>query len=68
MSSINEILLPVLHLRESKVAELLSEAKADELEGRKARKNPSVRLVHRLMQAIEAPVAPARLTVGAGRS
>jgi len=36
---------------------LLSEAKSDELEGRKARKNPTARLIHRIMEAIAAPPA-----------
>jgi hypothetical protein len=36
---------------------LLDEAKNDELEGRKARKNPTARLIHRIMEAVGAPVA-----------
>jgi hypothetical protein len=32
---------------------LLSEAKGDEIEGRKAGKNPTARLIHRIMEAIE---------------
>jgi hypothetical protein len=44
-------------LREARFDGLLAEAKADELEGRKARKNPTARLIHRIMEAVGAPVA-----------
>jgi hypothetical protein len=44
-------------LKDAKFNEILSDAKADELEGRKAHKNPTARLIHRLMEAIGAPVA-----------
>jgi hypothetical protein len=33
----------------------LAESKNDEKEGRKARKNPTARLIHRIMEAIETP-------------
>ena len=36
---------------------LLGEAKADELEGRHARKNPTARLIHWIMETIGTPVA-----------
>jgi len=36
---------------------LLAEAKGDEKEGRKARKNPTARLIHRIIEAVGAPVA-----------
>jgi hypothetical protein len=45
-------------LKDAKFDELLGEAKGDELEGRKATKNPTARLIHRIMEAIRAPVAP----------
>lgn len=41
-------------LREARFDELLSGAKADELEGRPARKNPTARLIHRIMEAVGA--------------
>jgi hypothetical protein len=44
-------------LPEAKFDGLLAEAKADELEGRKARKNPTARLIHWIMEAVGAPVA-----------
>ena len=47
-------------LGESRFDGLLAEAKADELEGRKARKNPTARLIHRIMEAVGAPVAVAK--------
>jgi hypothetical protein len=43
-------------LKEVRFDGLLSEAKADELEGRKAIKSPTHRLIHRIMEAIGAPV------------
>lgn len=43
-------------LRESRFHELISEAKGDELEGRKATKNQTARLIYRIMEAIEQPV------------
>jgi len=36
---------------------LLAEAKGDELEGRKARKNPTARLIWRIKSAISAPIS-----------
>jgi hypothetical protein len=44
-------------LKEVRFNGLLSEAKGDELEGRKARKNSTARLIHRIMEAVGAPVA-----------
>ena len=52
-------------LRESRFDELLAEAKGDELEGRKARKNPTARLIHRIMEAVGTPVATAKAAFGA---
>lgn len=43
-------------LREARFDGMLAEAKADELEGRKARKNPTARLIHRIMEAVGSPV------------
>ena len=43
-------------LKTPKFLEVLAEAKADELEGRKASKNPTARLIHRLMEAVGKPV------------
>jgi hypothetical protein len=43
-------------LKDAKFNEIVAGAKADELEGRKARKNPTARLIHRLMEAVGAPV------------
>jgi hypothetical protein len=43
-------------LPEARFQGLLAEAKGDELEGRKASKNPTARLIHRIMEAIGAPV------------
>lgn len=43
-------------LREPKFDGLLAEAKGDEKEGRKARKNPTARIIHRIMEAVGAPV------------
>jgi hypothetical protein len=48
-------------LRQSRFVGLLSEAKGDELEGRTATKSPTARLIHRIMQAIAAPVKPGPL-------
>jgi hypothetical protein len=47
-------------LGEPRLDGLLAEAKADELEGRKARKNPTARLIHRIMEAVGAPVTQAK--------
>ena len=44
-------------LREARFDGLLAEAKGDEKEGRKARKNPTARLIHRIMEAVGAPMA-----------
>ena len=43
-------------LGEARFDGLLAEAKADELEGRKARKNPTARLIHRIKEAVGAPI------------
>ena len=43
-------------LREARFDGLLAEAKDDEIEGRKARTNPTARLIHRIMEAISAPI------------
>lgn len=42
-------------LRETRFVTLLAEAKGDELEGRPASKNPTARIIHRLMEAIATP-------------
>jgi hypothetical protein len=42
-------------LREARFDGLLAEAKGDALEGRKATKNPTARLIHRIMEAISVP-------------
>lgn len=42
-------------LREARFDGLLAEAKGDMLEGRKATKNPTARLIHRIMEAISTP-------------
>lgn len=47
-------------LKDAKFNEILAGAKADELEGRKARKNPTARLIHRLMEAVGDPVGEAK--------
>jgi hypothetical protein len=39
-------------LREGKFDGLLADGKADKLEGRKARTNPTARLIHRIMNAV----------------
>ena len=44
-------------LKPLRFAEILAEAKGDEIEGRKARKSQTARLIHRIMQAIETPAA-----------
>lgn len=43
-------------LREARFQELLAEAKGDELEGRKATRNQTARLIHRIMETVGAPV------------
>jgi hypothetical protein len=43
-------------LRDARFTTLLGEAKGDALEGRAATKNPTARLIHRIMQAISTPV------------
>lgn len=45
-------------LDEARFDGLLGEAKADELEWRKARKNPTAKLIHRIMEAVGTPVIP----------
>ena len=50
-------------LKDAKFNEVLARAKADEREGRKARKHPTARLIHRLMEAISTPVARAKVLV-----
>ena len=52
-------------LKESRFDGLLAEAKADELEGRKAIKSSTHRLIHRIMHAISAPPSPPVLTASA---
>jgi len=47
-------------LKEVRFITLLAEAKGDEQEGRKARKNPTARLIYRIMQAISTPPHPLR--------
>jgi hypothetical protein len=42
-------------LKETRFVSLLAEAKGDELEGKKAIKNPTARLIHRIMTTIAAP-------------
>jgi len=42
-------------LKEARFVTLLAEAKGDELEGRKARKTPTARLIYRMMEAIAVP-------------
>jgi hypothetical protein len=44
-------------LKEARFNGLLGEAKGDALEGRKAQTNPTARLIHRIMEAVGAPVA-----------
>lgn len=44
-------------LKQPRFDGLLAEAKADEIEGRPARKNPTARLIHRIMEAIQTPVS-----------
>lgn len=41
-------------LGNTRFAGIVAEAKGDELEGRKAKKNPTARLIHRLMEAVAA--------------
>lgn len=43
-------------LKEARFHNLLSEAKGDALEGRKVTKNPTARLIDRIMKAISAPI------------
>lgn len=43
-------------LRQARFESLLAEAKGDELEGRKAVKNQTARLIHRIMEAIGTPI------------
>lgn len=52
-------------LKEVRFAELLAEAKGDEIEGRKAIKNPTARLIYRIMEAIS---TPARATGQLGKN
>ena len=47
-------------LKEARFDSLLGEAKGDALEGRRAIKNPTARLIHRIMDATGAPVRPQR--------
>jgi hypothetical protein len=47
-------------LKEARFTTLLAEAKSDQLEGRKARKSPTARLIYRIMEALATPAhAPA---------
>jgi hypothetical protein len=43
-------------LREARFVGLLAEAKGDAVEGKTATKNPTARLIHRIMEAISAPM------------
>jgi hypothetical protein len=43
-------------LKGPRFVSLLAEAKGDELEGRKAIKNPTARLIHRIMEAVATPL------------
>ena len=43
-------------LREPRFVGLLAEAKNDAVEGKAASKNPTARLIHRIMEAISAPI------------
>jgi hypothetical protein len=52
-------------LREARFDELLAEAKNDEIEGRQAKKNPTARLIQRIMVAVGTPVGLAK---GAARN
>ena len=45
-------------LKERRFHSILAEAKCDELEGRKATKNPTARLIHRLKEAVSTPPQP----------
>jgi hypothetical protein len=54
-------------LKETRFNGLLSEAKGDELEGRKAQKNATARLIHRIMEAVGAPVATSKAVQAAQR-
>ena len=45
-------------LKGPRFVSLLAEAKGDELEGRTATKNPTARLIHRIMEAISSPPIP----------
>jgi len=47
-------------LKDARFAGLLGEAKGDEIEGRKATKSPTARLIYRIMEAVSAPPAPAK--------
>jgi hypothetical protein len=47
-------------LGETRFTGLLAEAKSDELEGRKAKKNPTARLIYYIMQALETPATVAK--------
>jgi hypothetical protein len=47
-------------LKEARFLDLLGEAKNDQLEGRKAIKTPTARLIYRIMQAIARPARPLR--------
>lgn len=51
-------------LRESRFHGLLAEAKADELEGRKATKNPTARLIWRIRETVSTPSKPTTLAGG----
>jgi len=44
-------------LRGPRFVGLLAEAKGDHIEGRRATKNPTARLIHRIMEAISTPVS-----------
>lgn len=54
-------------LKEVRFVSLLSEAKGDALEGRPTTKNPTARLIHRIMQAISTPVRVAQISTQRAR-
>lgn len=49
-------------LRQDRFIGLLAEAKGDALEGRIATKSPTARIIHRIMEAISAPIQATRDT------
>jgi hypothetical protein len=55
-------------LKEARFDGLLAEAKNDEIEGRSATKTPTARLIHRIMEAISAPIKTGKSATGAIRN